>query len=349
MTGPEKELLVARICSGSVRITLERTYVVRHPGRDHLYQAAELYAEVFRQSQLEGLYSDQELLEFMLEHGFWDDEREKFLKSLPKEIEQFKHSLFKSNFKSNQRKTIRKALAIAKSKLAEVHTERHAWDYLSCSGAAAISKTRFLVGCSLFSSRGQRVFGDDDFWVSECGLLDEVVAALARVRLDDVAVRELARTEPWRAIWAAHKVEGSVFGVAPADYSDEQKAVVNWSCLYDNIYQHPHCPADDVIEDDDVLDGWMIEQKQQREKALAGASVEDAIGSEKIRDMQEIFVPAETAEDARKVVDMNDEFGKATQKRRFDYLAKKGEVNEQDMPDTRQRLQMQMANAASRR
>jgi hypothetical protein len=354
MERAKKELLVARICSGCVRITVtgakgrEKTYLVRRPGREECYIANEVYFDMLRESELEGLYSDEELLAFLLENGFWDEQRQKLLDCLPKEIEEFKVKLFKSTFKSNERKVVRKALAVAKEKLTEVSEARHAYDYLSCSGAAALAKARAIMGCSLCTSDGRRVFaGYDDFLQADSSLLDDAMAAYARTRLDESDYRELARNDPWRTLWNAHKVEGKLFGISPADYTEEQVCLVNWSSLYDNVYQSQDCPSDEAIADDDVLDGWMIEQRRQREQRQNQAQGEDMLGNEKIKNSQEVYLVAETVEDARKVVDLNDDFAKAVQKHRFNTLKKKGVVNELDMPDTRQRLRMEITQKLS--
>lgn len=347
-----RELLIARICSGSVRIVIasrgrDKTYLVKRPGRDHAYVAAELYLEVFRESELEGLYDEEELMSFLLDNGLWDEESDKLLKALPKEVEEFKVKLYRSSFKSKEKLVIRKALEIAKAKMQELYSTRNAYGHLSCSGASAIAKTRYLVGSSLYTSSGVRVFGDDDFWESESGLLDDVLSSISRCRIDESEMRELARTDPWRSLWNCGKT-GEVFGVCAADYTDEQRALVNWTMLYDNVYGHPECPSDDVVADDDLLDGWMILQRREREKKLSTKEGEELISNEKIRNSQEVFLVAETVDDARKVVDLNDEFGKVVQRRRFKHLKDKGEVDELDMPDTRQRLRMEMTQMVSK-
>lgn len=340
-----RELLVARVASGTVRLAVGgRRYVLRPPTPDQAYAACEVYREVFGQSEEDGLYSDDDLLDFLLGRGLWDGDRQKLLDSLPKEIEEFKLKLFAAAFRSNERKVVRKALAVAKEKLASLASERNAYNHLSCAGSASIARTRYLVGCGLFTPDGQRVFGDDDFWEGDCVFLDDALSAYAAARLPEGSFRLAARTEPWRPVWNAHKAEGKLFGVPAACYTDEQKALVSWSSNYDAVYSHPDCPPDDAVEDDDVLDGWMIDQRRKREARLGAAAGEARLGGEKIRNSQEVYVVAETREDARKVVEgMNDEYGRAVQRQRFNALKKKGTMSELEMPDTEQRLRMAFA------
>lgn len=345
MDASRRELLVARICSGTVRIRVgDHTFLLRHPAREKLYLAAEEYVEALAESHLEGLYSDEELVNFLFENELWDEERDKKFKSLPKEIEELKVKLYKSTFKSKEKELTRKALAVAKGKLLELAHQRSSYNHLSCAGVASIAKTRRLIGYSLFTTAGQPVFGDSEFWLTDCRLIDDVLSALSCSRIEESEMRDLARNEPWRSLWNCRKEGASLFGCSTIDFSDEQRSLINWSLLYDNIYQHPECPSDDVVGDDDSLDGWMIDQRQQREKKSNVKDGEQLISNEKIRNSQEVFLVAETIEDARKVVDLNSDAAKAIQQQRFNLLKKKGQVEEKDMPDTRQRIGMDMVN-----
>ena len=42
--------------------------------------------------------------------------------------------------------------------------------------------------------------------------------------------------------------------------------MVSFSRMYDGAYGSPECPPDKVIEDDDMFDGWLIDQRRTREK-----------------------------------------------------------------------------------
>lgn len=338
----QKELLISRICSGASRVIVQgRPYIVRRPSREQVYLASEHYVQVYKEALAEGLYTEDDLMMFLLDEGFWDEEKEKLYNKLPKEIEDFKLELYKRFFQSNESKAIRKALAIAKEKLEELQTLRNSYSHLTASGTAAVAQSRYLVAMGLWSLTGNPVFTEYTFWDFNHEFMDQVMLALAESRIDETCIRELARTEPWRNIWLAHKHEGVLFGISPCDYTFEQKGLVSWSSLYDSVYSHPECPAEDIISDDDLLDGWMIGQRRERDRKLKSKQGEELIKNDAIRNSDEVYLVADTVDDAKKVVDMNDDFAKAAQKRRFDVLKKKGEINELDMPDTKQRIMME--------
>lgn len=341
MTSHERELLAARILSGCSLLSVgDARYLLRPPTPLQQYQAEALYAERLRCARDEGLLGEPDLLAWMLRVGLWDEASEDLLNSLPKEIDQFKHALWQAQFRSGERQRLRKLLAVARAKLAELSARRHAHHHTSAEGHAALCRARYLFAVCLHTPSGVRVFGDDQFWDARSGVLEQAVATHEASRPTAEQMRELARTEPWRSVWACRKAEGSVLGVPSSQYTHEQRVLVGYSLFYDSVYEHPHCPPDDVLADDDCLDGWVIEQRKQRE-AQQGAARGDALLSDRVKDAQEVFLVADTTEDARKIVDLNDAHGRATQKMRFEHLRQHGEVHELEMPDTRRRLQME--------
>lgn len=352
MTPAERELLVCRIASGKVRLAVPtargpRSLVVHPPTRDQRYAAAELYAEVLRKGEADGLFDDVSLMDYLLREGLWDEDREKLYEGLPKDIENGKVALYQATFQADERAVIRKALKVAKDKLAEVAADRARYDYLTAAGAAAVAKSRYLLAVGLHTPAGRPVFPEPDLWGMEAGPLDAAAEAFAAARVPDAAYRELARTEPWRTLWANAKAEGGAFGVCPVDQTDEQRALAGWSGLFENVAQHPDCPADDVLADDDLMDGWLILQRRAREERQKARAGDDLLGNEKIKNSQEVYLVAQTADDARKVMDKNDQFSKAIFKQRMNVLAKKGEVHELEMPDTAQRLRTEVTRRLS--
>jgi hypothetical protein len=80
----------------------------------------------------------------------------------------------------------------------------------------------------------------------------------------------VARTDPWRGVWAARRAEAGVFGKPACDLTDEQRSVVGWSLLYDGARECPDCPPDDVLTDDDAFDGWLIKRRQRAGRGGGG-------------------------------------------------------------------------------
>jgi len=339
----KKELYISRIITGFFRCRInEKVFLLKQPDRHTRHIAQEIFIESFKEAELDGLYVQEELDFFMYSNNVWDEEREKQIVQMPKDIEELKVRLFEATFKSEERKLIRKMLGIAKEKFSELHKEKNLYNHLSCEGFASMNKMRYLVGKGLCFENGDRVWKDDDFWKQTDPLLEDATSVFIENKISDYEFREIARTDPWRSTWSCRKSENSLFGVPAVDLTEEQKSIIIWSSLYDNIYEHPESPPEDVVEDDDLLDGWLIVQRRKRKKNEIASSVDNLIKNDKIRNSKEIYLIADSKEDAKKIDSLNDMTAKMIKKERANALKKHGVLAEEHMPDSMRDIQMQM-------
>ena len=154
-------------------------------------------------------------------------------------------------------------------------------------------------------------------------------------------IREIARSEPWRSMWLAQK--GDSLGIRSVEWTETQRLLVSFSRMYDNVYESTECPSDKVIADDDMLDGWFIKQKKDRDEAKQEKSTDHHFGNHKGRGRQELFVMANNQDEVNSILNQNDMSGKKIIESRRQVIEHAGEegVKEQHMPDVRRDLQMQ--------
>lgn len=344
----EKELIISRIIAGCFKCCInidndtKIDLLMYQPTRFQRYLAEEVYHDVLEKALASSSYTDQQLLSFLQSHDLWDDKQQSILDTLIKDIEEFKVNLFQSTFKSEQRKVIRKALVKAKEELLRLNQILHSYDYLSATGVASMAKARYIIAASLHKYDGSKLFNENDLWSVPDYIIEAVAATVSQQKLNELRLREVAHTDPWRSIWMTKKSEGQVFGLPVVDLTDEQRMLSIWSSVYDNIYEHPDCPADDVIDDDDMLDGWMIIQKRKRDSERNSQTVDNMLTNEKIKNMPEIFLPAESVAEARKIEDQNDPGSALLKRQRMNLLRNKGAVNEQDMPDSKMKIREEL-------
>lgn len=327
----ERELVASRIVSGTVRFRIgDDWYSLRNSSAEDRYIANQIYEESVKDGERNNLYSEEDVLDLLIDQRTWTLEEEELFLKLPKEIEEFKVKLFELTFKTNESKVIRKALGIAKERFQELAEKRGSHNHLTVHGNATLAKQRYLLSRSIYDHSGARIDPDSR-------LFDRATEAFYSSRLDESVLREVARTEPWRTTWSNKGHEQGLFGIPSAQYTDEQTSLVSWSGLYENIQSHPECPIEEVINDDDLLDGWMITQRRKTKKP-AGIN----ITNERIRNSQEIFIMAETPEDAKRVMELNDPSVMRTMKQRFNHLDKHGRTEEQNMPDTKKKIRQEL-------
>jgi hypothetical protein len=343
MMQAERELITHRIIAGCRQYKIDGNIIfIKQPDRYHRYIAEEVYHDNLYKAELDGSYTEQQLLDFLIDHNLWDENKQGELDDTLTRIEDLKLELFESAFKTGYRNKIRKTLSAIRKRQAILLNQRHEFDHISAAGVAAMAKARYLIVASLHKPNGNKLFDDDGLWLAPDFLIEQVAEYISNTKADERIIRELARTEPWRTMWISRKSEQSMFGIPAVDLTEEQRGLSIWSTVYDNIYEHPECPQEDVISDDDMLDGWMIAQRKKREAERGGSSADNFTTNEKIRNAEEIFIPAETLADARKVDSLNDAGAAILKRKRMNITRQKGIVSETDMPDSQLKIRSEL-------
>ena len=157
--------------------------------------------------------------------------------------------------------------------------------------------------------------------------------------LSEKSVRELARSEPWRSTWILKESEAfNLFNDKGAQLTTDQRGLLIWSKMYDNVYDSMECPSDDVIDDDDMLDGWMIIQKRNRDKDRVEREIDQSTQNSKIANSDEIFIMTDNKTDADKINDSNTFHAQKVKQQRANVIKQKGSAVDLDFQD--QQLKM---------
>lgn len=318
----EREALCARVSSGlwPLRVTGRRLFSGPLP-RAAAALAEEAYEEALQEALAEGLPDEAEHLAALIESRAWSEAEERALAAVPKEIEDLKVELHEAWFSAGRRKNAREALASARRTLSLLLSRRHRDDHLSAHGAARAARHSFRVAFSLLDASLRPVYSSEEDYHADCsGLASEASALLDVSRPSEADLRELARTEPWRSTWACREA-GPLFSGPP---TESQAALVSFTRLYEQVWAHPNCPPDEAVDDDDSLDGWLIKQKRTR----GGDSTAQDLHPGK----PEVYIMADTPEDAARVMALNGPNARAELKQRFAAIDRSGSVSEQEMP-----------------
>lgn len=345
----QREVYVNQIISGIEILTINgKEYTLREPTTEAKYRASLVYKEVYENCLEEKNFLSEEIISFMVDNGLWSSAEEKQLKKLNEDVPEIKVKIYQASLKTDERVAQKAYLREVKKEIERLTYKRHSMDYLTCAGVATSARIKFTIGCSLYLPNGRPYWKSYKNWQSSDELIDSVITALNESRLDETVIRELVRNEPWRSIWSASKRAGlGVFNKASIDLTDYQKNLIQFSQMYDNIYEAGEL-SDEVIEDDDMLDGWMILQRRERENELTKKSIEDKISDNpRIRNAEEIFIPVNNEEDAKKIYETMDIGGKMAFKSKMAQVKQEGVVKEQDMHHTRLQVQEQLSKQVS--
>ncbi len=342
-----REKLVYRILSGKIRLTRygkdKEILVIKSAPPIVKYEAAELYEEVLELANYHEVLSDGDIDVLLLKNKLWDAAKEQRLLDLPKEMEDAKVELYEIVKNSGQTEEIRLKLLSKKAAFNELYAERHTYDYLTKHGFASHIRNKFILGRTTYKN-GKRYK-----YESEADY-DVVMGLLAKNRIDETEIRELARSEPFRSYWYLSK-NGNLFGEVSL-YTEDQKTLCSWARLYDSVYESNEAPPERVINDDDALDGWLITERKKREGNTFKKEAENTfIKNPKIKNAREVFIVANPKEGrtVAKIEAMNDSVALFMKRQRMMVLQEKGTVRELDMPDVRLELMKEANEAINKR
>lgn len=331
-----REFLLHRIFSSITNIDIcGVNYIIKHPTRMDRYKAQQIYNNSLRKNRYNDWYTKRSVQRLLEEQGIFSPEDDEKLKKLEKDLDNLKVQLFQSVLNVEKLNFVRKSLDRVKTLTAILNSSKYALDYLTLEGYASLEKSQYLIAVTLFDEDGSRIFSDNYKEEDTSGLVEECILEISHNQITAAQSRELARSEPWRNYWGSDK--DNIFGKPAIDLTEEQRALLLYSKMYDGAYEHPECPEDSVIEDDDMFDGWMILQRRKREKSKTRQQVDSVIGA-KQREAEELFIPKSNQDGAQKIHGMNTYEARIRRKQRDNVIEKVGSARDSQFPDRKQQI-----------
>tara|TARA_R100001082_G_scaffold109538_2_gene86960 strand:+ start:893 stop:1927 length:1035 start_codon:yes stop_codon:yes gene_type:complete len=333
----EREFFIAKIFMGYVKYKVkDDLYIYMHPPTVNEYiESQEVFMDAYHNAIDEGVMSPEECLSFMIENGIWNGIKEEKLKDVEEEIEKFKLHVYENFFNTERKEQARKKLKQAKHLLSLLNNDKHSYDHITTTGVATYAKNAWIVENCTKLKNGERYKWEEVDVQTAMGVNNQSI-------IPEATVRELSRTNPWRGYWGLRNQEGNIFNKHPLELTFNQQHIISWSKAYENVYESPECPTEDIINDDDAFDGWMIKQRKERE-ASRGQKIGESL-TDKHQGANEIFVFAPTEEDAERVNNLNNPAAKMQKRARTEqiYSSEEGGVHYQQFRDVKMNLAEQL-------
>ena len=331
----EREYFVSRIRSGIYIVDYNgiKLKILPHTIEDE-FEANQVYMDTFNCAVEDEIKTFDEMHEWAKDKGLWTEEDDEREKGFEKDLDKLRIEIFKARNNESRRETIRKYIRAGEKQELEHLSKKYLYQENTCEGLAMVDKSCELIRlCTYF---GEQLF---DF-----GSLDIKIiwGVINNQSCKENQLREMARSEPWKTIWVLRSSGGfNLFNNHGRELTTEQKNLLVWSKMYDNIQESMDCPSDDVIEDDDMLDGWFLVQKQKRDKDKAEAEFNNTVNNPKLNHADDVFLMAGSQKDAEKIDSMNDMHGKMTKKERAAAIKHKGSVEQHEFRDERLKARRQ--------
>jgi hypothetical protein len=335
----EREFFIAQIRSGKVVIKQNDKRLIVNPlSFDQSVEACEIYNEAYQQAYIDGIMDDDEMDQWMREHDLWTLEDDEKTERFKKDLERLKIEIYNARNDESLREKIRLYLRIGEKQFAHHLTRKNLYHQNTREGFATSEKVAWIIkNCTTYDNKPYD-FSD----ISLNYVTDEWQSSF----LNDTQSRELARNEPWKSLWVIRENSNAkLFNNSDTcELTYNQKNLLIWSQMYDNIQESTECPPKEVIDDDDILDGWFIIQAKKRENERIAQDFDNNTKSDKIKNSSEVFIVSKDTKSAEKIHGMNSLQALQIKQQRAATLKERGSVEQQNFADERLNIQMQQTN-----
>lgn len=326
----EKQLY--RIIRGRLRINVDGfVFYINEPSAALIDESYQIYDEVYENAYMNNVYIDAELETVLINNDVWTPFHESQAEQLKKQLDNKKVEAFESFFNTKKLKQIKFQIFELNKSYNKMMLQKHALDSSTCHSIAEQARWEWLLDKCIFDLSNNLVVGNK-----------KVIEQYKSSLISQEELRIIARHPTWRTMWAASKRCGGLFSKPATELTRDQITLCSLSMMYDNVYEHPECPDDKIIEDDDCLDGWFIVQKRNQEADKKNKAAKSVVSNDKIRNAREQFIMVDSEESAKEVLDLNSPIVKSVITQREQLVEQKGQVKDLEFNDVKQDIQLQV-------
>lgn len=321
MKDKDKIGLVAQIISGYTFIKYRgKQYIIDTPDDKLINESINVYNQTLRLVRFEEFLLNDDVEFVLIKNKLWKINDAANLVELQKSLDNCKielYSLFK--MPQSQISKVRSQIElIRKSQGQKLYYRNYLEQYTTEGYAEKIAELYLFSNLLLDENYNPITVSDFD--------LDNIIHNFKNHLPTVSKLREIARTEPWRSTWATDKNCFRKVG-------DEQKMLVMFTKMYENVWEHSERPPDVVIEDDDMLDGWFLTMRRKSEQERQESTKNQL--EKKYSKAGEIVVFSNTPQEIQEIGEMNDARGKIISKKIHSMVAQKGYAKHLDIPEYR--------------
>ena len=296
------EELTYRIINGYYYLNINhKIYKILSPTLPIKQQAHNIYLSIINSNKFDDTswIRKSEAQAILKNNQLWDDDKENQLKLLNNRLDDMKIELYVKFLDPTMKKKIKTSLHTGKIKIQEMLNIKNSMDHLTLEHYADGLKNEHIILNTVYDNNDNLVFGD----VVDTDFFESIVIAINKSSIGMETLRAIARHDIWKSYWDAAKE--SIFPLPACNWTDEQRLLINLSKMYNSVREHPECPDDDLIEDDDALDGWMLFHRRKIEKERKKNKLMDSVGG-KYKNANEIFVVTNSIEETKEIYSLND-------------------------------------------
>jgi hypothetical protein len=334
ITDKDIEHYVNRILSGKLLFSYKnRLYTLLYPNITLRYKASLLYESIINDEKYNEWITVNNLEKYMEYLGVWNREMAEFMNHSPKQLESLKVSLYQNRLNSALTKKNRQQISYLRTKMNSVSQTKQYFYNQTVEGFAESIKHEFIIVNTLYYKKN-KVFNKFKSNNNSSNDFNNLVTEINNYTLDTSIYRSIARSDFWRSFWNINK--NNIIDKPICEWTDEQRTLASYTSMYDGVYEHHDKPNDSVIEDDDMLDGWLIHQRKEYEKSKQENSLLN--NNNKLAKAQEVFIFTDTQEGIKEITEMNSQEALLDIAQRRHSIEKNGEINQSSLIDVQKQI-----------
>jgi hypothetical protein len=333
------EILLHRILCGKLYFYFKgEKYELRSSDNLIRYESDILYQNIINEEKYNEWIREENMLEVMQGLGLWHNGTESSIKQLNAKIDNLKVDLFKNFAVISKHSKLRQSLQSTRNQLNKILSAKQDFFNHTLEGYALSIKNEYIIYNTLYK-KNKKVLNYNDSNSTSYTFFNDLISEINKYSVSIEDIKNVAKSDNWKSYWNANK--NNIFPGSTTEWTDDQRGLVNLSKMYDSVYEHPECPNDNVINDDDMLDGWMIVQKRKNEKEKNQKTIEEL--NPKLKNAQEVFLMANDKADAQNILDLNSEESLYRLNQKMAVVNKLGSVEDAQLPDVKMDLMKQAA------
>lgn len=328
-----------RIVSGFTAVKYGgNSFLIEDPYLVDKQRALLYYNQMYDEYCKSGLSSQSENEVFLRDRKIWTIDQEIQIESLKKDLKKVKDDLSRLEFQSESKFLARKKEFDLELEIKKLQQYKQCLNNQTAEHFATVDYYKYLIWLNTYNLWHERIWKTwQEFELADAKLVESLIhTVFFSEDYNETLIRKIARTEPWRSTWLAGVKTGNLFRRPQSELTDLQKNLVIWSIMYDGVFEHPESPSQYIIENDELLDKWFEEQSEKRRNKS-----DIKINKKGGKNYNEIGIMVESEEDAKRVYNLNSPQAKRILESRAKHLVQAQESTESQLPDVKQRLQME--------
>jgi hypothetical protein len=269
-----------------------------------------LARQKLREAKTNRLLTEKETLDDCINKGIWSDKEERQMKLFALEIKQMEKQINPKTgvFRNNKGKKHKTRIDIIKKRkeLDKLIEKRERLLDMTVEAHVRVSRNNYYLSrCITRADTDEQLWPSIDNFESETDgkLINSIVKAMNNYSpMTQAEARSIARSPSWSIVWrAAEKGLDVLFNRPSSSYTIEQITLVYWSLVYDSAYESLERPSDKIIENDELFDEWLEDQRKERSNKSKQRERKSSTSRH-----PEQFVVADNLDEADQIYEEND-------------------------------------------